>query len=745
MNPESDPLSYLSKLSISDTEMTSTFASESADFSTSNSSKPSKIQSLTIRVSDEARIVTSVRDASKKLTSGGIFSVKVDISSSGALGIGVKDLVDNILTVSMLKRSGGVPGAGEAAGIRLGDIVFGINFMPMRDGSRTLLQMLKRENSKKRKYLHLQCWRCHQLCSDSLPGTRFTQADEMFIHSYSLFRTRVFSEWERWNFIEILLMYMMDDVKTRSLSTIDQESLPTPPSTSSAPKESVFDLERNILQAKGLRTALCVRIVHTKTQGETVVYVLRVEDIETGLQWVVHRRYRDFHALHDELADMTSLVKDISFPKKRLAMRSAAKLIESRIVALEQYIRRVIHMLTTYASMDPHASRSLRHVQNFLGVDKYVDCIHPPAVDDQRCIELMAYRFLNDFNSPACQQCVRFVESTDVEDIVAAANMDAKDPEGYRPVLTYMHRALAEVENFVIQQHNQQMTQELRERRPDLGAEDARVFIRKCVRRQVEAALYLPLRRSIFRIVYSYLATKAQKIQRAMTTLQQADPAFFTLDAYVLQASSLPKAIKAFRDVIQAYLPADQGQLLMHAAAAVANLHVECREYRKSHPLTASTSSQPASLHVPEVLSSVVEPPVATLPVKDKEKEKKRMSLDIGKLFGKKRGSSEQVEPGVEPLRATELTTQAVLDDPVREMFSADETIPSDTVLRSEPRRSSGETRSTELTPAAGEDDDDAPAEVDGQTDFLDNLGAAQDVANSTSGFYDVCLDKLDI
>lgn len=120
-------------------------------------------------------------------------------------------------------------------------------------------------------------------------------------------------------------------------------------------------------QAKGLRTALCVRIVHTKSQSDAVIYVLRVEDIETGLQWVVHRRYRDFYSLHDELSDMNSLVKDIAFPKKSLALRTSAVLVETRIVALEQYIRRVLHILTVYATMDPQASRSLRHVQKFLG------------------------------------------------------------------------------------------------------------------------------------------------------------------------------------------------------------------------------------------------------------------------------------------------------------------------------------------------------------------------------------------
>ena len=51
-------------------------------------------------------------------------------------------------------------------------------------------------------------------------------------------------------------------------------------------------------------------------------------------------------------------------------------------------------------------------------------------------------------------------------------------------------------------------------------------------------------------------------------------------DSYVERSKTLPGIVKAFRRVIQAYLPADQGQLLIDAAAAVADLHNECREYR---------------------------------------------------------------------------------------------------------------------------------------------------------------------
>ncbi len=75
-----------------------------------------KKENLTIRLEDEARIVAGMSSAAKKQTTGAIFSVVVDISKMGTLGIGVKDLSDNILAVSMLKRENNQPGPGEEAG-----------------------------------------------------------------------------------------------------------------------------------------------------------------------------------------------------------------------------------------------------------------------------------------------------------------------------------------------------------------------------------------------------------------------------------------------------------------------------------------------------------------------------------------------------------------------------------------------------------------------------------------------------
>lgn len=73
-------------------------------------------ENLTIRKDDEARIVAGLHSAAKKQTTGSIYSVVVDLGKTGTLGIGVKDLADKVLAVSMLKRANCCPGAGEDAG-----------------------------------------------------------------------------------------------------------------------------------------------------------------------------------------------------------------------------------------------------------------------------------------------------------------------------------------------------------------------------------------------------------------------------------------------------------------------------------------------------------------------------------------------------------------------------------------------------------------------------------------------------
>ncbi|RYG65688.1 hypothetical protein EON64_11405 [archaeon] len=171
---------------------------------------------------------------------------------------------------------------------------------------------------------------------------------------------------------------------------------------------SVWDLERTILQAKGLRTLLDVRILHSVTKQDTTQYVMRVEDVESGLQWTLRRRYNNFLSICEEIADISPLVKvrvevacatqhihtvpllttlsfvslllllaqDIPFPRRKLSFgplfRAAQvdrKLVEERVVQLEAWLRRCIASLSLFATSDVTASEALRIVQTFLQVD----------------------------------------------------------------------------------------------------------------------------------------------------------------------------------------------------------------------------------------------------------------------------------------------------------------------------------------------------------------------------------------
>jgi hypothetical protein len=174
-----------------------------------------KSASLTLQLADETRVASAMYEASKKKKTGSIYHLKIDLSSTGTLGLGVKALKNNVLAVSMLKRSYGVLGAGEQAGVRLGDIIVGVNFLPCREAAKTLLSVLQETTSSDssskttgastRMMISLQCWRCHQLCSDAVPGQCFPRCDDVLVQGFALYRSYVLSDWERWNFVEIIL------------------------------------------------------------------------------------------------------------------------------------------------------------------------------------------------------------------------------------------------------------------------------------------------------------------------------------------------------------------------------------------------------------------------------------------------------------------------------------------------------------------------------------------------------------
>lgn len=296
--------------------------------------------------------------------------------------------------------------------------------------------------------------------------------------------------------MEILLRHMLEEMKLRALLEVNNGNRNSGSSGACmnpqidkqqlrqlrAKQDEMSDIETNTLHAKAIRPCICVRVVHTENVDATVGYIIRVEDIETGLIWLVHKRYSDFFALHKEMTnnilalnaahvhDPTSssmttssssssssysyssspsssssylsssgpsdlysassssaihtaadgsapaaqlakqFKEQVVFPSKRLALHVRHdKLIDQRVNGLEHYLRQAMQVCLAHVPTDISAARALRRIQTFLNVDKHIDCIHPPYVDDQHLLERIAYLALTDPDNVACQQINNFL------------------------------------------------------------------------------------------------------------------------------------------------------------------------------------------------------------------------------------------------------------------------------------------------------------------------------------------------
>ena len=91
---------------------------------------------------------------------------------------------------------------------------------------------------------------------------------------------------------------------------------------------------------------------------------------------------------------------------------------------------------------------------------------------------------------------------------------------GYQAALQHLSEAITEVELYPNASPGM-MKDELRARRLKMSGEAINVFVRRCVRRQVEAALFPPLRRDIFRVLLRHAQPQVQ-MQIALRTLSVA-------------------------------------------------------------------------------------------------------------------------------------------------------------------------------------------------------------------------------
>jgi hypothetical protein len=341
-----------------------------------------------------------------------------------------------------------------------------------------------------------------------------------------------------------------------------------------------------------------------------------MEDVETGTLWFVGRYYREFASLKEELCDMCQYAQTVSFPGKWLRVSiffsAAARMDGEReqATALEGYAQAMIRTLQLYAPADASASHALRRLQNFLGVDKAVDCTGITPTNAQRELELVAFHVLNDFDSPLAEKCRNFAKNWNPEAYLVDGDLKA-----YQRPLKILGEALRETESWLRDECGPLCMSILGRRRPDLSLDQRKIAVRRCMRRQVEMAIYLPLRHRVWGMLTTALQRDTCRFDAAMEVVRGAPLNLFGVDTYVVQAPSLPRAVKGMRAAVKASLPMDQLLMLEDVALSVMDVLQEASDAKASTrpagtqrlsancaPSSSSSSSAPED-HAPDALA----------------------------------------------------------------------------------------------------------------------------------------------
>jgi hypothetical protein len=197
-------------------------------------------------------------------------------------------------------------------------------------------------------------------------------------------------------------------------------------------------------------------------------------------------------------------------------------------------------------------------------------------VDDQRSVELTVFRYLNDATSQVSAQCRRFVRVTQPAELVG------KGPDGHVSLLKHVNEACSEVCDFIKERYGDELYRSMKGRRPSSSSDKISQFVVKCIRRQVECCIFLPLRRSILHVMRTSASLDQQmtKLNAALEGLAEAPPSMFGVSDEVLSAATLPLAVTALREAFFAYIPLDQRLMLLPATKAMIDLHSEVLRLR---------------------------------------------------------------------------------------------------------------------------------------------------------------------
>jgi len=191
-----------------------------------------------------------------------------------------------------------------------------------------------------------------------------------------------------------------------------------------------------LVSTKDVRRGLSMRIVGTEYVGDHTVYIVFVADVETGAEWEVPRRFREFYELQEHLVSLRPSISTLDFPARRPSLAESMFVVHERRVKLERYLRRVAGLLF-YSPLHSASLAVAKAFQDFLDVPKQMERL--TALDEMILannramlmsgLSVKVHRVLH----------VPIVERMITEFVDRMLGEDPEDPSAYAYAVMYGH------------------------------------------------------------------------------------------------------------------------------------------------------------------------------------------------------------------------------------------------------------------------------------------------------------------
>jgi len=374
--------------------------------------------------------VRTVIDSTFPIHKADSIDFTVYINRSGAsLGLNVEKQGGNIVVSGLSNESSNTPGLSYQAGVRVGDVLHGVNFEYFNTGVSKAnvtkvvsaagpflcLHFIRYLDVSRTPYTdgstrqHAASLRKIHPCALMLLDQEVLDVEDMEVFCESLQRLKSRTiDWstgvirQRTKIRDIAAAIQssglgaVDGTGTRDDSALrlvssssggsSLRNMRWPVTGSTAPMAlsayrssgEISDIRQSwykevTMSTRDIQPAISIRITGTTVIDDHTEYVLWVQDVSTGLQWYTTRRFREFFKLRETLVSLWGVFGSLPFPARRLSVGRndpSGSLVAERRPLLETFLRSAYQVVVAEHLVHP-ATRKI-----FLAIYRFVDVSH---------------------------------------------------------------------------------------------------------------------------------------------------------------------------------------------------------------------------------------------------------------------------------------------------------------------------------------------------------------------------------